>query len=246
MSIDHSATDVPPGSPAIAPITDPSVIAEGIDLYRTVFHAPASECTMAPRLLAAMAGQGGFVLGAHIGDTLVGFAYGFTGITGRATGAHLYLQLIVVHPAYQNLGIGRRLMAAIAHHARVIGVHRVRWAFDPRNARNAHFYLDVIGAQGRWFVPNMYGTRPSHRVIAEWDVSPSRARLETTDRYDDCLELVECGTAGRLPSRSSELFYTRLGELLSAGYELVSCSVEQRTPRWYLRRVPQLESLSAS
>ncbi|MFB7873744.1 GNAT family N-acetyltransferase [Nocardia sp. NPDC056064] len=232
MSVEPMSPRARTAGPEIRSITDTRDIAEGIRLYRTVFHTPDTECTMAPRLLAAMARHGGFVLGAHRDRSLIGFAYGFAGITTHGLGAHLYLQLIAVHPRYQNSGIGRSLMNAVAEHARAAGISRIRWAFDPRDTRNAHFYLDVVGARGKWFVPDMYGTPNSHRVIAEWDAAPvTRARPHTTTPTDDSVELREdLGTE----HQPDEPFYTRLANLLSTGYELVSCSVGDQESRWRL------------
>ena len=65
------------------------------------------------------------------------------------------------------------MMRHLADLVRRATCDRLRWAFDPTSIRNAHFYLDVIGARGRQFVPDMYGAdpgRPSHRVIADWDL----------------------------------------------------------------------------
>ncbi len=232
MTVEHIATDALLGRPVIRAITDPVEIAEGIRLYHSVFGTQQSESPLAPRLLSALARHGGFVLGAQLEGRLVGFAYGFTGITGTALPAHLYLQLIVAHPRYQNRGIGRALMMAIADHARNTGLRNVRWAFDPRDARNAHFYLNVLGARGRWFVPNMYGTRPSDRVIAEWDPFTVRAtRLSAVNARDEYLVVRKSAD-----QPSGESFYAELGALLTAGYELYSYSTNQLVPRWHLRR----------
>ena len=47
---------------------------------------------------------------------------------------------------------------------------RMRWTYDPAQIRNAHFNLDVLGARGRWFAPDMYGPG-TDRVVVEWDLT---------------------------------------------------------------------------
>jgi predicted GNAT superfamily acetyltransferase len=214
-------------------IADPDLIARGIDLYRRVFRISPSACTAAPRLLAGLAHQGGFVLGAQTHDTMIGLAYGFLGMSGRYREPHLYLQLIVVDPEHQNSGVGRAMMARIGALARSQGLRRVRWAFDPLDTRNGHFYLDVIGARGREFVRNMYGEDgrgPSHRVITEWDLTrraapwprPHSAPPPGTPRADgpSVLLTVEPEPLGD-PTNSAVCAH--LERLIAHGYELVSC-----------------------
>ncbi|MFI1917933.1 GNAT family N-acetyltransferase [Nocardia sp. NPDC020380] len=135
---------------------------------------PPADCTLGPRLLTGLANNHGFVFGARIGSELVGFAYGFPCLPDSWTPPYLYLQLIVVHPEHQGNRIGRTMMGALADFALARGLLTVRWAFDPVDTRNAHFYLDVIGAAAQQFVPDMYGAAadaPTDRVIAEWDLT---------------------------------------------------------------------------
>ena len=39
----------------------------------------------------------------------------------------------------------------------------MRWTYDPFQIRNAHFNLDVLGARGRWFAPDLYGPGADRR-----------------------------------------------------------------------------------
>jgi predicted GNAT superfamily acetyltransferase len=58
----------------------------------------------------------------------------------------------------------------------------MRWAYDPLQARNAHFNLDVLGAVGRWFQRDYYDMHDRYgrtdRVIVEWPLDdPARAEV---------------------------------------------------------------------
>ena len=56
------------------------------------------------------------------------------------------------------------------------GFHLIEWSFDPFEAKNAYFNLELLGAIVRTYVPNMYGISasplhgdlPTDRCIAEW------------------------------------------------------------------------------
>lgn len=168
-------------SVVISELIEPKCLLNAVDMYRDVFALRPDDPAPSPRLLAALSRNGGIALGAHIGGELVGFSYGFTGLTpdgatGQAALYH-YMELLVVRARRRNTGIGRTLM----HHLRDIvtarGMRAIRWAFDPLRADNAHFYLDVLGARGCDFIPNLYGIEntgrdrghPTDRIIACWD-----------------------------------------------------------------------------
>ncbi len=142
-----------------------------VQLYRLVFGLPADDPAFTPKFLSAVAHAGGSAVGAFDEeDRLVGFTYGFVGLDD-GTPYH-YSQTAGVDPAAQGRGVGRQLKRAQAEVARRTGVRTMRWAYDPLQARNAHFNLDVLGAVGRWFHRDLYDMQDHYgrtdRVVVEW------------------------------------------------------------------------------
>ncbi|NUS00486.1 MAG: GNAT family N-acetyltransferase [Kribbellaceae bacterium] len=150
-------------------LTTASRFAEASALYREVFGYDDPAYGLNPRLLGALASNGGSVVGIlDESDQLVAFAYGFCATDRR--GFYHYSQSAVVAAAQQGRGLGRMLKHAQKEVALSHGLSRMRWTYDPAQIRNAHFNLDVLGARGRWFAPDMYGPG-TDRVIVEWDLT---------------------------------------------------------------------------
>ncbi len=131
--------------------------------------------------LATMIGaqeHGSLVLGAFLPEgKAVGLAFAFLGrVEGRFC---LYSQLTGVVPEFQGSGIGRRLKAEQRDFARSEGVSCLAWAFDPLQAGNAWFNLQILGATAGRYLENMYGPRSdalnlgraTDRLIAVWETS---------------------------------------------------------------------------
>ena len=129
---------------------------------------------------------GGVASGAFVEGRLVGFVFGITGIEdGRPI--H-WSDMLAVAPEHRGRGIGYRLKL----HQRTLlldrGVERVRWTFDPLEARNAHLNLRRLGATAAEYRRDVYGTSdsPLHagigtdRLVAEWAIASERveARLQ--------------------------------------------------------------------
>ncbi|MEV0644179.1 GNAT family N-acetyltransferase [Phytomonospora sp. NPDC050363] len=148
-----------------------------VDLYRRGFQLKPTDPSFSPRLLAALRDNGGGVLGAFLPDgDLIGLVIGFTALDkGRP---YQYSQTAVVDHEWRNAGIGRLLKLAQREQALANGIETIRWTFDPMRTRNAHFNFDVLGARGRWFKRNYYGSSDigpeagarSDRVVVEWDL----------------------------------------------------------------------------
>jgi predicted GNAT superfamily acetyltransferase len=191
-------------------LTTPARFAEASALYRGVFGYQDPEYGLNPRLLGALASNGGSVVGIlDQSDRLVAFAYGFCGTDRR--GFYHYSQSAVVAAEQQGHGLGRMLKHAQREVALSHGLSRMRWSYDPAQIRNAHFNLDVLGARGRWFSPDMYGPG-ADRVIVEWDLT----REHRGDLDDaELTRLVVPGEKAEL-RRSFE-------ELLGKGLAAVSC-----------------------
>ncbi|MET9316618.1 hypothetical protein ABZX12_32765 [Kribbella sp. NPDC003505] len=189
-------------------LTTAARFAEASTLYREVFGYLDPAYGLNPRLLGALASNGGSVVGIlDENDLLVAFAYGFCGTDRR--GFYHYSQSAVVASDQQGHGLGRMLKHAQREVALSHGMSRMRWTYDPAQIRNAHFNLDVLGARGRWFAPDMYGPG-TDRVIVEWDLTREQPAVPA-----GLTELVVPADAGEL-RRSFE-------ELLAKGLIAVSC-----------------------
>ncbi|TWF75552.1 putative GNAT superfamily acetyltransferase [Pseudonocardia hierapolitana] len=222
-----------------------------VRLYRVVFGLAPDDPAFTPKLLSALRHAGGSAVGAFDeDDNLVGFTYGFVGLDG-GTPYH-YSQTAAVDPVAQGRGVGRQLKRAQAEVARCTGVRTMRWAYDPLQARNAHFNLDVLGAVGRWFHRDLYDMEDHNgrtdRVVVEW-VLDAQTPTPVPPLPRDVPEWGECradGDVGWLavpassddlrrmePGRALELrdrVADELTRLLGAGQVLLSCRrVDDRT-----------------
>ncbi len=151
----------------------PEQYAEAAALYREVFGYQQPDHGLNPRLLAALAGNGGSVVGVlDTADRLVAFAYGFPGTSESAL--YHYSQSAVVAADLQGRGLGRMLKYAQREVALAHGMTRMRWTYDPFQLRNAHFNLNVLGARGRWYAPDLYGPG-TDRLVVEWNLTTDPA-----------------------------------------------------------------------
>lgn len=223
---------------------DPEELHHAVRLYRRVFALSPTDPSIGPRLLAALRHNGGSVIGAFGEDGLVGFVYGFLGMDPISRELYHYSQTAAVAPESQGAGIGRALKLGQRDAVLATGIERMRWSFDPLRAANGHFNLDVLGARGRWFVPNLYGVErmgpdrglPSDRMIVDWDLtaptgSAGQSGADVPDSPPGAGETILTG--GRMligvPSKPVHDPLVRntvtnaLAKALAAGWVAVSC-----------------------
>jgi predicted GNAT superfamily acetyltransferase len=126
---------------------------------------------------------GGIVAGAFDGDgAMAGFVFGLAGIDGR--GPFHWSDMLAVRHDLRGQGLGRALKAFQRDDLLARGIVRSRWTFDPLEAGNAHFNLNVLGATSHEYVPDCYGesTSPLHaglptdRLIMDWQLDSARVR----------------------------------------------------------------------
>ena len=237
---------MPPATiPVVATLNRPAELEQATALYRDVFGYTDLRQGASPRLLTALRGNGGSVVGAHDSSgRVIAFAYGFPGTDGHST--YHYSQAAVVEAAHQGRGLGRALKAAQRDVALSWGTRRMRWTFDPLITRNAHFNLDVLGSVGRWFHPGFFGDG-TDRITVDWDLerppgptaepvaAPCAAAEEPWGRpVRDSARIwvpVPSDTAalartdrGRADDARGRIAET-LGTLTEAGWSVVSCTV---------------------
>lgn len=133
---------------------------------------------------------GGVVSGAFNGDRLVGFVFGITGLQdGR--GIH-WSDMLAVDPDFRGRGIGYRLKLHQREQLVGSGVERVRWTFEPLEARNAHLNLRRLGATTSEYRRDVYGASasPLHagigtdRLVVDWAISSPRVERRLRDKDD--------------------------------------------------------------
>ncbi|MEW2289492.1 hypothetical protein [Streptomyces sp. NPDC047841] len=184
----RSAAGARQGRPLVVRDVDgPLEMAGCVALYERVMGLRRDDGSLNPRLLTALQDNSGLVIGAFLGEALVGFTYSFLArerpADGRDPRLYQYSQLAVVAPERQGLGIGRLLKLGQRDRCLAQGTTLVRWAYDPIQTRNAHFNLDVLGAVVDELKPAMYGTsgfgaatgESTDRFIVSWHLD-ARAR----------------------------------------------------------------------
>lgn len=101
--------------------------------------------------LHALVENGGSLIGAYDGDSLVGFVLGIPAIINDNTRPlsdrlKLYSYMAGVLPAYQGQGIGYRLKLAQREDALQRGYQLITWTYDPLESANAQLNIGKLGA----------------------------------------------------------------------------------------------------
>jgi predicted GNAT superfamily acetyltransferase len=154
-----------------------------VAIQHEVWGADYSD-TVPPAILKIVQKVGGVAIGAFDATgALVGFVFGITGVD-KGEIVHWSHQL-GVRESERNAGIGRRLKEYQRDMLREMGVKRMRWTFDPLQAKNAHLNLNRLGVDILEYVPDMYGASDSilfrglkgtDRFIASWELDRLKPR----------------------------------------------------------------------
>ncbi|MDH5196513.1 MAG: hypothetical protein OEY20_04620 [Gemmatimonadota bacterium] len=164
-------------TPAIRDLVSHADFAACVTLQRTTWGDDFREL-VPPAMLQVSAKMGGIVAGAFMGEHLIGFVYGITGLrNGRL--AH-WSHMLAVADSWRDRGIGQRLKDYQRAALLAVGIDRMIWTFDPLVARNAHLNLERLGARVLEYVRDMYGDNPmsrtdsvigSDRFVVEWTLT---------------------------------------------------------------------------
>ena len=154
-------------------------LAELDALYRQVFGLRPTDSGMNPRLLVALTRSGGHLVGAFEGDVLIGYGLALLARDATTGELHHYSQTVAVDAKFRGRGVGRAIKAEQRAISLADGIATLRWAYDPVQARNAHLNLDVLGAEVRTFVRDLYGTAApgndagerTDRCIVTWSLA---------------------------------------------------------------------------
>ena len=166
---------------AIRPLSTLDSLQQCVDLQIAVWGY--SDGDVIPRRMFLLAGRiGGQVMGAVIGDRVVGFAMALPGY--RDGRAYLHSHMLAVLPEFRNAGLGRRLKLAQRDDALARGFDLMEWTFDPLEIKNAYLNIERLGAICRRYQPDFYGPSssplqgglPTDRLYAEWWLRSDRVR----------------------------------------------------------------------
>jgi predicted GNAT superfamily acetyltransferase len=142
-------------------------------------------------LLLTAQKNGGLVLGAFDEQgTMVGFVFGFLGMTDQGQVKHCS-HMAGVLPEYQGQQIGYRLKLAQREHVRAQGLDLATWTYDPLEGSNASVNIGKLGVICRTYLPDVYGDTgiqlhlglPTDRFEVEWWVRSQRVEERLGSRH---------------------------------------------------------------
>ncbi len=175
------------------------------ELQRQVW--PGSETDVIPvHLLVTLAHNGGLVLGAYEGETIVGLLVGFVGLYEVPDGPrpkHCSHELGVL-PEARDAGIGFALKRAQWQIVRQQGLDRITWTYDPLLSRNGQLNVARLGAVCNTYLREVYGEMrdglnaglPSDRFQVDWWVNTRRVEQRLSRHPRPRLTLAEIEAAG--------------------------------------------------
>lgn len=189
--------------------------------------------------LRALQQSGNYVVGLFDGEgddqRMVGASIAFFGAPGQRA-MHSHITALI--PEYRGRGWGRELKEHQRQWAFSRDVGRITWTFDPLVARNAHFFLTVLGARVTGYAVNVYGIfgggdagDESDRLDVEWALAdiakPPAAELvvETLEIPSDIETLRESDAAAAHEWRTR--LRAEMEERLGRGLRIAGFDVER-------------------
>jgi len=134
--------------------------------------------------------NGGTLLGAYVDSELVGFVYGYLGMSGGTL--YLFSMRAGVLPAYQSMGLGAKLKLAQREQMLRSGIDLIVWTYDPLLGPNAMLNLEKLGGIARAYVRDIYGSVSDNpfqaglsldRFLLEWHLLSDRVRGRIAGNY---------------------------------------------------------------
>jgi len=168
---------------------------------------PGSDLDVVPgHIMLTAAHNGGLVLGAFEGETMVGMLFGFVGLYDVPDGPrpkHCSHQMGVL-PDARDSGIGFALKRAQWQMVRKQGIDRITWTYDPLMSRNGRLNIGRLGAVCNTYMRSLYGEMrdglnvglPSDRFQVDLWVNTHRVERHMSDKPLPILTLAECEAAG--------------------------------------------------
>lgn len=141
--------------------------------------------------------NGGLVLGAYIGEQLVGFQYSFAGFDGQRV--YLCSHELGIDAAYRSKKIGERLKQAQREEALKKGYSLITWTYDPLESVNGYLNIAKLGSVCSNNIVNCYGEvddllnsgLPTDRFLVEWWIAkeePAKPQPVTAETLQTVLD----------------------------------------------------------
>ncbi|WP_105565869.1 GNAT family N-acetyltransferase [Microbacterium halophytorum] len=147
--------------------------------------------------MRALQQSGNYVTGYFDDGRMVGASVAFFSLPENRT---MHSHITALLPEFRGRGWGRELKEHQRQWALSRGVGHITWTFDPLVARNARFYLGVLGARVTDYVVNQYGIfgggdagDESDRLDVKWSLAdlahePADASVVATLAIPDDVE----------------------------------------------------------
>lgn len=187
MAHAHASWETPEGI-EIRGLDTVEAIQAAAAVLAEVRNDPPSD--MLPNLMRALAYGGNYAVGLYDQERLIGASIGFFGPPAERV---LHSHLTGVLPEYRHRGLGRLLKQHQREWAFSRELGRITWTFDPLVARNAHFFLSVLGAKVTDYLVNQYGdvgdNGESDRLFTVWSIAGARANNPAHDQIGATLAI---------------------------------------------------------
>lgn len=128
--------------------------------------------------------NGGLILGAFIGERMIGYSYSFAGFSKGQV--YLCSHMLAVDKEFQLMGIGKRLKDEQLRVAREMGYELIVWTFDPLESRNAYLNMSKLYGVCYDYIVNCYGEMedglnkglPTDRFQVAWWINSDRVQQQ--------------------------------------------------------------------
>lgn len=157
-------------------------------LFTAIWETPG-EPLIKSDILRALAHSGNYVVGARVGDRLVGGLVGWLG--GSPLGElHMHSHILGVVGDSHLRGLGFELKQHQRRWCLERRVKVIEWTTDPLVRRNAYFNLNKLGAGAREYLVNFYGVmadglnagEESDRLLITWQLDSPQAEAASAGR----------------------------------------------------------------
>ncbi|MBB5958649.1 putative GNAT superfamily acetyltransferase [Saccharothrix tamanrassetensis] len=160
----------------IRELPDLDSIREVDDLFRVIWRPDPNNPPVSNELMRVLAHAGNYVVGAYLGDRLVGATVGFL---ATPIGRTLHSHVTGVSEGMRGRSVGFALKLHQRAWALERGLDTITWTFDPLVRRNAYFNLAKLAARAVQYLPDFYGemgddingTGASDRLLVRWDLN---------------------------------------------------------------------------
>jgi len=176
-----------------------------IDLQEKIGGLPPRD-TMSPITLAALTMQHpriGWVLGGFDGDTMAGF---FVGMAAASPGL-AFGHMMGVLNEYRDTGLGAQLLHVAAKWFARSGMRRICWTYEPLESRNAHLYINKLGARCVTYLKDHYlldsgihHGMPQDRLLLEVDLPVNMGARHKPVLLGQVIDRYPIAQPGALPS----------------------------------------------